>query len=69
GRLAEAWRRVVQRHGTLRTVLRKEGAQVRVHPVEITGGRWERFLDRGHAVLCALYGDAGSFVMTARSEL
>lgn len=45
GRLSEAWRRVVQRHGTLRTVLRQEGAQVRVHPVEITGGRWERVGD------------------------
>ncbi|MEY8566926.1 hypothetical protein AALF15_10180 [Corynebacteriaceae bacterium 7-707] len=49
-RLAAAWREVVRRHGTLRTVLRRDGApaashtapQVRVHPVEITGGRWER---------------------------
>lgn len=42
GRLAEAWRRVVQRHGTLRSVLRHDGAQARVHPVEVTGGRWVR---------------------------
>ncbi|WP_420098734.1 hypothetical protein [Corynebacterium sp.] len=42
GRLAAAWQTVVQRHGTLRTVLRHDGARVRVHRVRVTGGRWER---------------------------
>ncbi|MGV0870100.1 hypothetical protein [Corynebacterium kalidii] len=45
GRLAAAWHRLVQRHGTLRTVLRDDGDGIRVHPVVVTGGRWRHVGD------------------------
>lgn len=55
GRIAAAWRKVIDRHGTLRTVLRQHersgpGADgsaplVRVHDIEVTGGQWRRVGD------------------------
>ena len=40
-RIAAAWHRVIERHGTLRTVLRQHPPDhIRVHDIEITGGDW-----------------------------
>lgn len=55
GRIGDAWRKVIDRHGTLRTVLREEPQArsaslgtprvVRAHDIVITGGYWRRFGD------------------------
>lgn len=42
GRVAAAWHRVVECHGTLRSVLREDAGRVRVHDVEISSGLWRR---------------------------
>lgn len=40
-RIAEAWHRVIERHGTLRTVLRRHPPDhIRVHDIEIPDGQW-----------------------------
>jgi hypothetical protein len=52
GRVGDAWRRVIDRHGTLRTVLRDDGpdaatgaALIRTHDIVVTGGQWRRVGD------------------------
>lgn len=40
--LASAWHAVVARHGTLRTIFAREGEDVVLHEVEVTGGAWRR---------------------------
>lgn len=42
GRVAAAWHRVIDRHGTLRTVLRRDAGEVRVHDIGISAGLWRR---------------------------
>jgi|UPI000834AAB1 hypothetical protein len=55
GRIGDAWRRVIDRHGTLRTVLTQDPASrsappgsptlVRTHDIIVTGGQWRRVGD------------------------
>ena len=42
GRIAAAWRKVIDRHGTLRSVLRfhEPDQIVRAHDIQVTGGQW-----------------------------
>ncbi|WP_297007402.1 hypothetical protein [uncultured Corynebacterium sp.] len=57
GRIGDAWRKVIDRHGTLRTVLQEDAAtrtsppgsprSVRVHDIVVTGGQWRRIGDAG----------------------
>jgi len=55
GRIGDAWRKVIDRHGTLRTVLREDAATrttppgsprlIRTHDIVVTGGQWRRVGD------------------------
>lgn len=52
GRVGEAWRRLIDRHGTLRTVLRDDGPApvtggplIRTHDIVVTGGTWRHYGD------------------------
>ncbi|MDN6439430.1 MAG: hypothetical protein L0K27_08155 [Corynebacterium nuruki] len=54
GRVGQAWRRVIDRHGTLRTVLRDDGPDpvtgqplIRTHDIVVTGGVWRSHGDPG----------------------
>lgn len=55
GRIGDAWRRVIDRHGTLRTVLTEDPTSrtappgtprlIRTHDIVVTGGQWRRVGD------------------------